>query len=192
MEFCLKALAGRIAKNERFRPKGASVVLLEPFGMVAQHLRAERKSRPNAVAAGHQICAAHGTDFKCRFHDAGAVRRIKAPRIVVGNIGRKAEHLFRIGRGFVSGRAFGLRPMRLACGSEIGDVIAAGCDTFVTADLKYNHFEEAKYRGLNLIDAGHFETENPVCDVLEGILREAFPEIPVFRARTHRDETQFL
>ena len=79
-----------------------------------------------------------------------------------------------------------------SCGSEIGDVIAAGCDTFVTADLKYNHFEEAKYRGLNLIDAGHFETENPVCDVLEGILREAFPEIPVFRARTHRDETQFL
>ena len=79
-----------------------------------------------------------------------------------------------------------------SCGSEIGDVIAAGCDTFVTADLKYNHFEEAKYRGLNLIDAGHFETENPICDVLEGILREDFPEIPVFRARTHRDETQFL
>ena len=79
-----------------------------------------------------------------------------------------------------------------SCGSEIGDVIAAGCDTFVTADLKYNHFEEAKYCGLNLIDAGHFETENPICDVLEGILREAFPEIPVFRARTHRDETQFL
>ena len=61
-----------------------------------------------------------------------------------------------------------------SCGSEIGDVIAAGCDTFVTADLKYNHFEEAKYCGLNLIDAGHFETENPICDVLEGILREAF------------------
>ena len=79
-----------------------------------------------------------------------------------------------------------------SCGSEIGDVIAAGCDTFVTADLKYNHFEEAKYRGLNLIDAGHFETENPICGVLEGILREAFPEIPVFRARAHRDETQFL
>ncbi len=55
-----------------------------------------------------------------------------------------------------------------------------------------NHFEEAKYRGLNLIDAGHFETENPICGVLEGILREAFPEIPVFRARAHRDETQFL
>ena len=79
-----------------------------------------------------------------------------------------------------------------SCGSEIADVLQAGCDTLVTADLKYNHFEEAKYRGLNLIDAGHFETENPVCAVLERILKEAFPRLPVFLAKTHRDETQFL
>ncbi len=79
-----------------------------------------------------------------------------------------------------------------SCGSEIEDVIQAGCDTLVTADLKYNHFEEAKYRGLNLIDAGHFETEDPVCAVLERVLKNAFPELTVFRAKTHRDETQFL
>ena len=46
--------------------------------------------------------------------------------------------------------------------------------------------------GVTLIDAGHFETENPVCEVLERILREAYPEIPVFRAQKHHDETQFL
>ena len=79
-----------------------------------------------------------------------------------------------------------------SCGSELEAVIAAGCDTFVTADLKYNHFEEAKYRGLNLIDAGHFETENPVCAYLADILRAAFPELEVYISRTHRDETQFL
>lgn len=62
-----------------------------------------------------------------------------------------------------------------SCGSEIDAVLAAGCDTFVTADLKYNQFEEAKYRGLNLIDAGHFETENPVCEVLERILPGGLP-----------------
>lgn len=70
--------------------------------------------------------------------------------------------------------------------------LAAGCDTLVTADLKYNHFEEAKYRGLNLIDAGHFETENPVCAVLERVVREALPELAVLRAKAHKDETQFL
>ena len=79
-----------------------------------------------------------------------------------------------------------------SCGSELDAVLAAGCDTFVTADLKYNHFEEARYRGLNLIDADHFETENPVCAVLERILREALPELTVLRAAAHRDETQFL
>lgn len=79
-----------------------------------------------------------------------------------------------------------------SCGSELNAVLAAGCDTFVTADLKYNHFEEAKYRGLNLIDAGHFETENPVCTHLADILRAAFPELEVYISRTHRDETQFL
>ena len=79
-----------------------------------------------------------------------------------------------------------------SCGGAIGDVLAAGCDTLVTADLKYNHFEEAKYRGLNLIDAGHFETENPVCAVLERVVREALPELTVLRAKAHKDETQFL
>ena len=79
-----------------------------------------------------------------------------------------------------------------SCGGAIDDVLAAGCDTLVTADLKYNHFEEAKYRGLNLIDAGHFETENPVCAVLERILREALPNLTVLRAKAHKDETQFL
>ena len=78
-----------------------------------------------------------------------------------------------------------------SCGSEIGDVIAAGCDTFVTADLKYNHFEEAKYRGLNLIDAGHFETENPSATCWRDFAG-GLPGNSGFRARTHRDETQFL
>lgn len=79
-----------------------------------------------------------------------------------------------------------------SCGSELDAVVRAGCDTFVTADLKYHQFEEAAYRGVNLIDAGHFETENPVCARLEQILRAAFPDLEVLRAKNHKDETQFL
>ena len=79
-----------------------------------------------------------------------------------------------------------------SCGSEIDAVLAAGCDTFVTADLKYHQFEEARWRGLNLIDAGHFETENPVCEVLAALLRERFSELRVLRSAVHRDETQFF
>lgn len=74
-----------------------------------------------------------------------------------------------------------------ACGSELQTVIAAGCDTFVTADVKYNQFCEAKELGLNLIDAGHFATENPVVAVLAKKISEAFPDLEVKISETHHD-----
>ena len=78
-----------------------------------------------------------------------------------------------------------------ACADELPAVLAAGCDTFVTADVKYNEFYDAKAAGVNLIDAGHFATENPVVAVLAAKLRAAFPEIPVECAETHRDYMNF-
>ena len=78
-----------------------------------------------------------------------------------------------------------------SCAGEMERVLAAGCDTFVTADVKYHQFLQAAELGLNLIDAGHFETENPVCAVIERILRENFPQLPVLRAQSHKDPTQF-
>ena len=79
-----------------------------------------------------------------------------------------------------------------ACASELAEAAAAGCDTFVTADVKYNQFCDAKVLGLNLIDAGHFYTENPVCRYLASKLREAFPEVTVTISTTHRDCIKFF
>ncbi len=67
------------------------------------------------------------------------------------------------------------------------DVAALGCDTFVTADVKYDVFLDARAMGINLIDAGHFSTENVVCPVLEEWLRAGFPEIKVFRSQRHKE-----
>ncbi len=78
-----------------------------------------------------------------------------------------------------------------SCGSALPEVIAAGCDTFVTADVKYNQFWDAKAFGVNLIDAGHFQTENPVCKVLVEKLQAAFPEISVVLAKNHSDCMKF-
>lgn len=74
-----------------------------------------------------------------------------------------------------------------SCGSMLGDVVAAGCDTFVTADVKYDVFLAAKAQGLNLLDAGHYPTENVVCPVLEGWLKEAFPDLRVEISQRHRE-----
>ena len=74
-----------------------------------------------------------------------------------------------------------------ACGSMMEDAIAQGCDTFVTADLKYNQFLDARALGLNLLDAGHFPTENVVCAPLAARLAKAFPDVEVCLAQDHRE-----
>lgn len=79
-----------------------------------------------------------------------------------------------------------------ACGSELELAVKAGCDTFVTADVKYNQFASAKEMGINLIDAGHFHTENPVCAALAKKLQAAFPEITVILSQKHTDCVNFF
>ena len=74
-----------------------------------------------------------------------------------------------------------------SCAGEMLDALRAGCDTFVTADVKYNQFWDAKDLRINLIDAGHFATENPVVSVLAEKIAGAFPEIEVKISETHAD-----
>lgn len=79
-----------------------------------------------------------------------------------------------------------------ACGSELMDAYQAGCDTFVTSDVKYNQFWDAKDLGMTIIDAGHFHTENPAIKVLADKLQQAFPEIRVIVSKTHADCMKFF
>ena len=74
-----------------------------------------------------------------------------------------------------------------SCAGGMMEVLAAGCDTFVTADVKYNQFWDAHDLGLNLIDAGHFHTENPVVAVIAEKIAAVFPEIQVEISKTHTD-----
>ena len=78
-----------------------------------------------------------------------------------------------------------------ACAGEFYAALAAGCDTFVTSDVKYNQFWDARELGLNLIDAGHFYTENPVVPVMAAKLKEAFPDVEVKVSETHADCMEF-
>lgn len=91
--------------------------------------------------------------------------------------GGKAVHKVCVGGGGCSGMLF--------------DAVQAGCDTFVTADAKYNEWWDAYEQGLSLIDAGHFYTENPVMSVLAQKLRSAFPEIRVKISEKHQDCMKF-
>lgn len=90
------------------------------------------------------------------------------------------------------------RPVkRLACcggagGGDMEKAFAAGCDTYVTADLKYDHFLWAKEMGLNLIDADHFCTENVVVPVIKQRLTQRWPELDVRISEVHRQTVKFF
>ena len=74
-----------------------------------------------------------------------------------------------------------------SCGSMLADAAAAGCDTFVTADVKYDQFLEARALGITLMDAGHYATENVVCPKIVQYLSLKFPGIPVKISQTHQE-----
>ena len=78
-----------------------------------------------------------------------------------------------------------------ACGEFEDDAIRAGCDTFVTADLSYHQFLDAKGKGINLIDAGHFPTEDPVCEKLVQYVSDRFQELVVTKSTSHREVIQY-
>ena len=78
-----------------------------------------------------------------------------------------------------------------ACGDFENDAIAAGCDTFVTSDLSYHQFLDAAGKGITLIDAGHFPTEDLICGEIVSYLSARFPQLAVTKSASHREVIQY-
>lgn len=72
-----------------------------------------------------------------------------------------------------------------AGGSEVQAAFDKGCDTYVTADVSYHQFQLADELKINLIDADHFCTENPIVPVLARRLDERFPAVEVTVSKVH-------
>ena len=102
------------------------------------------------------------------------------------------------GRLYANGLRYvdcGLPVERIAvCGGSGGNMLelaaAKGCDTFVTADVKYDRFLAAKELGVNLIDADHFCTENVVIPVLQAKLQRRFPNVTFTISQVHDQTAQ--
>ena len=60
-----------------------------------------------------------------------------------------------------------------AGGSELDDAMALGADCFITGEIRHHEALDAVDKGCCVIEAGHFETENPVCEVLAAALQNA-------------------
>ncbi len=85
-----------------------------------------------------------------------------------------------------------------ACGGSGSGLMAAairlGADAFVTADLSYHQFQECDGR-LALIDAGHFETEEPVIprivERLQSSVRGRKESVKVLPSRRMKNFVQY-
>lgn len=75
-------------------------------------------------------------------------------------------------------------------GKLIDFAIKNDCDTFVTADCSYDVFQKALACEINLIDAGHFATENVICEVICQKIIEKFGEI-IEISKIHTDIINF-
>ena len=60
---------------------------------------------------------------------------------------------------------------------DVAAAMAAGADTYVSGKLKYNQMVDAPDEGINLIEAGHFYTEQPICYHLADMVKEFDSEI---------------
>lgn len=79
-----------------------------------------------------------------------------------------------------------------SCGEYILAAASLGCDTVVTADIKHNQFLDAKELSINAIDAGHFATENIICEKLCELIKESFPSLSVSVAKSNVDCTGYF
>jgi len=73
-----------------------------------------------------------------------------------------------------------IKTVAVNCGAGV-DVIDYclnnGVDLLITGDVKYNPARDCLENGMALIDAGHYETEHIVCELLYNILSPKFTDV---------------
>lgn len=68
----------------------------------------------------------------------------------------------------------------------VGDAIRAGADTYLTGTLSYHDLADADDNIINLIEAGHFFTEHPVCEMFAKTLRDMGIDTDVYNSNRIR------
>ncbi len=128
---------------------------------------------------------------------AGAIGELERPRKLDAFLrlirkSLRSEHLRYVGDATASIKRVAV------CGgsgaSLVDAAIDARADAFITADIKYHTFQEATGR-IALIDAGHYETEVPVLDILAKRLEEGISKMgkraDVLVSRSARNPIQY-
>jgi dinuclear metal center YbgI/SA1388 family protein len=73
----------------------------------------------------------------------------------------------------------------------IKDALAAGCDIFVTADLKYHDYFSAEQHMI-LADAGHYESEQFSMELITQMLMKKFPNFAALITKVNTNPVNYL
>lgn len=73
--------------------------------------------------------------------------------------------------------------------SYLNDALSLGCDTFVTGDVKYHAALNAREAGINIVDLGHFSTEQIAIAPLAERLQRELQALPI---HIHRAKDVFM
>lgn len=135
-----------------------------------------------------------GTDTDGTMHGCGRIGELKEEMPLFEFLGKCKSALNANGLRYHDA---GLTVKKLAVmggsgGSEVELAKGLGCDTYVTSDIKYNNFLDAKELGINLIDADHFCTENVIIPALHEKLSEKFPGCEFEISKKHAQTAQFF
>ncbi|MBR6208933.1 MAG: Nif3-like dinuclear metal center hexameric protein [Oscillospiraceae bacterium] len=80
------------------------------------------------------------------------------------------------------------------CGGAGADILYTaaerGCDTVLTGEIKHHQWIDGAELGLNLIEGGHFATENVVTNVLAELLRREYPDVDICLSRLQGSVSQ--
>ena len=148
-----------------FIPKRAMALIREGISVMSFHTRLDTLSGgvndklseilgiKNAVPFGEGIGRIGELDKEsCLFDFAKSVKdKLSAPTVAVADAKRPVLKVAVLGG---SGK------------DELFSAIAAGADTYVSGELGHHTLTDAPDLGINLIEAGHFYTEDHICKML--------------------------
>lgn len=137
-------------------------------------INAIKKNHPYEVPA-YDIIEVRNENLNYGYGAIGELERDYAPDDFLQHV---SEKLNTNNLRFAKGTGQKIRKVVVygGAGTElVGKAIAQNVDAYVTGDIKYHQFQDAEDKIL-LIDAGHYETENPVLSEIQTRVKKVFAQ----------------
>ncbi|HEX3026857.1 MAG TPA: Nif3-like dinuclear metal center hexameric protein [Clostridia bacterium] len=138
----------------------------------------------------YEVPVYHVTDDEAMTepYGIGRVGNLAQPKSLEDFAGFVKQKLFCSAVGVCRSRDDAVRRISVCGGADDGTLVEfslkAGADTLVIGEMKHSSKIEAKEAGVNIIEAGHFQTENVICPHLFHILSSQFRDT-VFSVANH-------